>query len=107
MRLRRLRILASRRPGGLLDGYEVGFRLSDDVGVFSPFCLVGPNGAGKSQVLQVIAEICQSLVHAVDPELERVEANPGLLFELEYWIRPDTAADHVKVRVTRVAGQGP
>jgi len=65
--------------------------------------LIGPNGAGKSQFLQILAEIFQSVYHAVVHKEERVEGNPRLQFELEYLIHPPGAESNVHVRIARHA----
>lgn len=102
MRLLRLRVIAANTCGGLLDGFTLELRNpTTDDDIFAPVCLIGPNGAGKSQVLQVIAEMLQSVFHAVVNPEERVEGNPDLEFELEYLIRPSGRAENVHVRVAR------
>ena len=104
MKLLRVRVLSAATCGGLLDGFEVIFRdpASDD-SLFDPICLIGPNGTGKSQLMQVIAEMFQSTVHACNALEERKETNPRLQFELEYLIRPRPHAAPVHVRVSRIA----
>ncbi|MES9906234.1 MAG: restriction system-associated AAA family ATPase, partial [Sedimenticola sp.] len=82
---------------------ELGFRDSENLsGSFEPFCLIGPNGAGKSQLIQVIAEIFQSAIHAVSKEEERIESNPDLQFEVEYLIQIDSETAK-RVRLSREA----
>jgi restriction system-associated AAA family ATPase len=96
-------VVRSSVANGLLDGLQVDFRRPlDDVAGFQPTCLIGPNGAGKSQFLQVVAEAMQAVLHACVPEEERIDANPGLEFVIEYLISPrGAAAGRVHVRVSR------
>ncbi len=102
MKLLRVHIISARTCGGLLDGFNRSFRMSDaQFNCFDPLCLVGPNGSGKSQLMQVLAEVFQSVCHAVVPEEERLEANPDNLFEVEYLIRPDGCSEPVHVMVSR------
>ncbi|SFV16553.1 restriction system-associated AAA family ATPase [Pseudoduganella namucuonensis] len=97
MRLIRLNIVAADTCGGLLDGLDLNFRnIFDPVSSFDPLCLIGPNGAGKSQFLQLIAEIFQSIFHAIVPDEERSEGNPEILFELEYLMSVNGADCHIK-----------
>jgi restriction system-associated AAA family ATPase len=98
MRLIRLNIVAADTCGGLLDGLDLSFRsIFDPVNSFDPLCLIGPNGAGKSQFLQLISEIFQSVFHAIVPDEERAEGNPGILFEIEYLISISEKQCHVKI----------
>jgi restriction system-associated AAA family ATPase len=102
MKLLRVQVISAATCGGLLDGFEVQFRSpSTDSLAFDPLCLIGPNGTGKSQLMQVLAEMLQSAVHACNPLEERRETNPGLHFELEYLIRPLPTSDSVHMRVSR------
>jgi len=102
MRLLRVQVVAADTCGGLLDGLDLWLRSSArENGAFDPLCLVGPNGAGKSQFLQVVAEIFQSVFHALAKEEERVEGNPDLQFEVEYVIRPPGAKTDVHVCIGR------
>lgn len=102
MKLLRVHIIAAETCGGLLDNLNLSFRPNpSSMNGFEPICMIGPNGAGKSQFLQVIAEMFQSIFHAITSQEERVEGNPKLQFELEYLIRPkltDTSVVHVRVR---------
>ena len=104
MKLLRVDIHSAPSCGGLLDGLRVPFRSPFDCEYadFKPLCLVGPNGAGKSQFLQVIAEIFQSLIHAVAPNEERVDGNDSLLFEVEYLIKPSWAKEPLRVKASRL-----
>src|SRR5688572_23411481 len=100
MRLLRVHIITADTCGGLLDGLDLWLRSPTiNYSSFDPLCLIGPNGAGKSQFLQVIAEIFQSIFHAVVATEERVEGNPELEFEVEYLIQPDGTAANVHMRV--------
>jgi energy-coupling factor transporter ATP-binding protein EcfA2 len=103
MKLLRVEIQSAPSCGGLLDGLSISFRSPFDVEYadFSPLCLVGPNGAGKSQFLQVIAEIFQSLIHAVAPQEERVDGNDSLMFEIEYLINPSWANEPLRIKASR------
>jgi restriction system-associated AAA family ATPase len=103
MKLRRVDIHSAPSCGGLLDGFSIPFRspFADEFDAFKPLCLVGPNGAGKSQFLQVIAEIFQSLIHAVAPHEERLDGNDSLLFEIEYFIRPSWAKEPLRIKASR------
>lgn len=106
MRLLRVRIVQADTCGGLLDGLDVPLRSprkSDPT--FNPICLVGPNGAGKSQFLQIVAEIFQTIFHAVVSQEERIEGNSGLQFELEYIIRPPRSKKDAHVRACRKADE--
>lgn len=103
MKLLRVHIIAATTCGGLLDGFDISLRdASTELEIFDPMCLIGPNGAGKSQFLQVIAEMFQSIFHAVIPTEERLEGNKDLQFELEYLIRPEGTKTVAHVRVTRL-----
>lgn len=104
MKLLRVDIHSAPSCGGLLDGLSVPFRspFDSEYADFKPLCLVGPNGAGKSQFLQVVAEIFQSLIHAVAPHEERVDGNDSLLFEVEYLIKPSWAKDPLRVKASRL-----
>ncbi|WP_343565480.1 restriction system-associated AAA family ATPase [Kiloniella sp. b19] len=98
MKLLRVHIISAQTCGGLLDGVHKTFRYNeDDNDGFDPLCFVGPNGSGKSQFLQILAEIFQTISHAVVPTEERSDANSGLLFEIEYQIGQDNNATIVKV----------
>jgi restriction system-associated AAA family ATPase len=103
MKLLRVKVLSAHSCGGLLDGLDLIFRSPFDEGYsdFKPLCLVGPNGAGKSQFLQVVAEIFQSLIHAVAPQEERADGNEALLFEIEYLIKPPSLGTTVHIKATR------
>lgn len=101
MRLLRVHVIRADTCGGLLDGLDLWLRSPQDPAkAFDPLCLIGPNGSGKSQFLQVVAEIFQSVFHAVDASEERIEGNPTLEFEIEYLIRPpgSKASEHVRIR---------
>lgn len=104
MKLLRIDIRSASSCGGLLDGLSVPFRspFDSEYADFKPLCLVGPNGAGKSQFLQVVAEIFQSLIHAVAPDEERVDGNDSLLFEIEYLIKPIWAKEPFRVKASRL-----
>ena len=101
MKLLKLKIIEADTCGGLLNGLSVSFRegkiRTDD---FSPICLIGPNGTGKSQVLQIIAEIFQSVFAQYVPNEEQGKANENILFELEYLI-PSSDGEEQKVRIYR------
>jgi restriction system-associated AAA family ATPase len=103
MKLLRVEVLSAHSCGGLLDGLNVVFRspFDEEYSIFKPICLVGPNGAGKSQFLQVVAEIFQSLIHAVAPEEERADGNEALLFEVEYLIKPPLLDTHIQIKASR------
>lgn len=104
MKLLRVHIISAKSCGGLLDGLDVRLRgSSTSVNDFEPLCLIGPNGAGKSQLIQVIAEAFQSLLHAAVPDEERVEGNENLLFEIEYLISVPNHDKPVHVRARRFA----
>lgn len=104
MRLLRTHIIAAETCGGLLDGLDIWFRSpSSESDTFDPLCLIGPNGAGKSQLLQVLAEIFQSVFHACVPTEERVASNTELQFEVEYLIQPEETDRSVHIRVARQA----
>ncbi|MEM7770314.1 MAG: restriction system-associated AAA family ATPase [Cyanobacteria bacterium P01_A01_bin.37] len=104
MKLLRVRIISAKTCGGLLDEVERSLRSPfGDYSTFDPLCLIGPNGAGKSQFLQMIAEIFQSAFYACMPEEERIEGNPDLQFEIEYFIYPKDEPLPVRVRISREA----
>lgn len=104
MKLLRVNVIKADTCGGLLDGLDLAVRSpSNPVTTFDPLCLIGPNGTGKSQFLQIVAEIFQSIFHAVIPTEERVEGNPKLQFEIEYLIRPQGEQHEAHVRVERKA----
>lgn len=104
MRLLRVNVISAATCGGLLDGLDITFRNPLlDHSQFAPLCLIGPNGAGKSQLLQVLAEIFQSVFHACVGDEERIEGNPGLQFVLEYLIRPEGSQSEILVRLSRQA----
>ncbi|MCF7534117.1 restriction system-associated AAA family ATPase [Pseudomonas petrae] len=104
MKLLRVHIITAKSCGGLLDGLDVRLRgSSTSVSDFEPLCLIGPNGAGKSQLIQVIAEAFQSLLHAAVPDEERAEGNENLLFEIEYLISEPKHDKPVHVRARRLA----
>lgn len=102
MKLLRLRVISAETCGGLLDGLDGRLRspLAMTPG-FDPICFVGPNGAGKSQFLQVLAEVFQSIFHAVVPHEERIDGNPDLQFDLEYLIQPNGAEKMLHVRASK------
>ena len=84
-----------------MDGFALQFRKTTPTeSGFEPLCLIGPNGAGKSQLLQVVAEIFQSVFNACVPEQERRDGNPALQFLIEYEIG-DPAPASKWVRITR------
>jgi restriction system-associated AAA family ATPase len=102
MKLLRAHIIKADTCGGLLDRLDLWLRDPQNPGSrFDPLCLIGPNGSGKSQLLQVIAEMFQSVFHAIAPSEERIESNPNLQFELEYVIRSANSREISHVRVTR------
>jgi restriction system-associated AAA family ATPase len=102
MKLIRVQIFSAETCGGLLDGLNVSFRSAQAPQLeFDPLCLIGPNGTGKSQFLQVIAEIFQSLFHAVSKSEERDEGNSSLQFEVEYLIAPSEGGPQIHVRASR------
>jgi len=104
MKLLRVHVISAKTCGGLLDGLDVWLRSpSTEYSTFDPLCLVGPNGSGKSQFLQVIAEILQCLCHVCSNKEERIEANPELLFELEYLVCPEGKQEPAHIRVSRQA----
>jgi thioredoxin reductase len=103
MKLLRINVIRAATCGGLLDGLDIRLRApTEPYDVFDPLCFVGPNGSGKSQLMQVIAEICQTLCHACVPSEERLESNRSLEFEIEYLIRPSGAEHPVHVRASRI-----
>lgn len=103
MRLLRVNVVAADTCGGLLDGLDLWLRSpSGNYGAFEPLCLIGPNGAGKSQLLQVIAEIFQTIFHEVVPGEERNEGNARLQFEIEYLILMPRAIKESHVRISRL-----
>jgi restriction system-associated AAA family ATPase len=101
VRLVRIEVGAGASCGGLLDGFSLQFRRPGGGLAFEPVCLLGPNGSGKSQLLQVLAEIFQSLFHACCPEEERAESNPDLTFEIEWEVGLEGEDDPVRVRARR------
>jgi restriction system-associated AAA family ATPase len=101
MKLLRVHVIEARTCGGLLDGLDIQFRNPNIAPGFEPICLIGQNGTGKSQFLQVIAEIFQSILHAVTPREEILDGNPELLFEVEYLISTVNKAHNIHVKVTR------
>lgn len=104
MKLVRVCIIAAETCGGLLDDVNVGLRSPlNDYSSFDPLCLIGPNGSGKSQFLQVIAEIFQSVFHTCLSEEERIEGNPDIQFEIEYFIYPEENQPPIRVRISREA----
>lgn len=104
MKLLRVRIISAKTCGGLLDEVERSLRSPfDEYSTFDPLCLIGPNGAGKSQFLQMIAEIFQSVFFTCIPEEERIEGNPDLQFEMEYFIYADNESEPSRVRISREA----
>ena len=104
MKLLRVHVISAKTCGGLLDGFDIWLRSpTADFSAFDPLCFVGPNGAGKSQFLQIVVEMFQAVFHACVPAQERLEANPDLLFEIEYLIRPPNKRKPVHVRLSRTA----
>jgi restriction system-associated AAA family ATPase len=104
VKLLRVKVVSAATCGGLLDGFELWFRSADvEAPSFTPLCLVGPNGSGKSQLMQILAEMFQSLIHECNRNEERAETNPNLQFELEYLIRPKPGNEVVHIRVSRIA----
>jgi restriction system-associated AAA family ATPase len=102
MKLLRVNIISAKTCGGLLDGLDVRFRSPfDDYSSFDPLCFIGRNGAGKSQFLQILAEIFQSAFHACVRHQERVEGNPDLQFEIEYFIDSESDLAPIRVRISR------
>lgn len=103
MKLLSLKIDRADACGGLLDGLFIPFRkVYPDTGIFDPLCLVGPNGTGKSQILQVIAEIFQSVFKTFLLEEEHGTPNEELLFEIEYLINSNVDSDTaIPVRISR------
>lgn len=104
MKLTRIKVIKADTCGGLLDGLDVVLRPEDTPGLFSPVCLIGPNGAGKSQFLQVVAEVFQSLFHALSPSEERKEGNPSLQFIVEYLVWKTGSGAPEIVRASRLLG---
>lgn len=106
MRLIALNVIKAVTCGGLLDGFDVEFRAPGGrEGML--LCLIGPNGSGKSQMLQILAEVFQAIIHQVCPEEEREDGNPELQFEVEYEVKPRAGwVEHVKWRRTD-EGDGP
>jgi len=104
MKLLQVHIISAKTCGGLLDGVDRSLRSPfSDYSSFDPLCLIGPNGAGKSQFLQMIAEIFQSVFYACIRDEERIEGNPDLQFEIEYFIHPEDDQLPVRVRISREA----
>lgn len=104
MKLLRVRIISAKTCGGLLDEVERSLRNPFNAySKFDPLCLIGPNGAGKSQFLQMIAEIFQSVFFTCIPEEERIEGNPDLQFEIEYFIYSKDNSPPVRVLISREA----
>jgi restriction system-associated AAA family ATPase len=102
MKLLRVHILSADTCGGLLDGLHIGFRSPlSHTSSFEPLCLIGPNGAGKSQLLQILAEIFQSIFYNCLKKEERVEGNPSIQFEIEYLICPNGISPPIRVRGSR------
>lgn len=102
MRLLRVKVIAAKTCGGLLDGFDLYLRGKFNINWgFDPLCFIGPNGSGKSQFLQVLSEMFQSLLHTCVKHQEREESNPDLQFILEYLIRIPNQEEPVHVRVTR------
>lgn len=104
MRLRRLKIEKTSAGGGLFDGIDVWFGRDTDSKTTEslvPLCMIGPNGSGKSQFLQLLAEIFQAAWYEHSPQEERTSANPDMLFELTYLIRPDGEGDPEEVTLAR------
>ncbi|WP_106395459.1 restriction system-associated AAA family ATPase [Enhygromyxa salina] len=96
MKLISLRVFEAATCGGLLDGLELDFHADDAERAFSAMCLVGPNGSGKSQLLQVLAEVFQSIAATVVSEEERKDGNPDLRFEIIYQLQSDGAQTIVR-----------
>jgi len=104
MKLLRVHIISAKTCGGLLDGVDRSLRSPfSDYSSFDPLCLIGPNGAGKSQFLQMIAEIFQSVFYVCIRDEERIEGNPDLQFEIEYFIHPADDQLPVRIRISREA----
>jgi len=104
MKLIKVKIIKAETCAGLLDGVTVSFRGSKpDTSIFDPLCLIGPNGTGKSQLLQVIAEIFQTIFHQYAPKEERSTANSTLEFEIEYAINSLSSKTAEYVRIFRKA----
>lgn len=102
MKLLRIHVIEAKTCGGLLDGFDRSFRdPTTDFGSFDPICLIGPNGSGKSQLMQLLAEIFQSVCHAVVDGEERLQANSENRFEIEYLIRPESATAPIHVMISR------
>lgn len=105
MKLLRVHIISAETCGGLLDGLDLEFRSPFDnfyeSEPFEPLCFIGPNGAGKSQLLQIIAEVFQSVFHGCVKQEEREDSNPALQFELEYIIFLKDENNPTRVRVSR------
>ena len=98
MKLIKVKIFKAETCAGLLDGVTIAFRGNKpDISVFDPLCLIGPNGTGKSQLLQVIAEIFQAIFHQYIPTEERLTANSGLEFEIEYAINSLDSDQHIRI----------
>lgn len=104
MKLIRVHVISAKTCGGLLDGLDLWLRSPNaEAKGYEPLCLIGPNGAGKSQFLQVVAEIFQSILHAVLSKEERVESNQNLHFEVEYLVQTPGSEGLVHVRAARQA----
>ena len=103
MKLLKLQVISAESCGGLLDDLDCRLRspltMTDG---FDPICFLGPNGAGKSQLLQVLAEVFQSIFHVVVQAEERIDGNPDLQFDLEYLIQPKDAEKMLHVRASKI-----
>lgn len=100
MKLIKVKIFKAETCAGLLDEVTVAFRGNKpDISIFNPLCLIGPNGTGKSQLLQVIAEIFQAIFHQYIRTEERLTANSGLEFEIEYAINSldSDSGQHIRI----------
>ncbi|WP_321337353.1 restriction system-associated AAA family ATPase [uncultured Cohaesibacter sp.] len=109
MKLIHLEIIEASSCGGLLDGFAVDlYRPAIDSNqALRPLCLLGPNGSGKSQFLQVVAEIFQAAWHTHEPEEERAEANPHLLFKLTYETSDTDGSNVRRVKISRTSETKP
>ncbi|MEM9943334.1 MAG: restriction system-associated AAA family ATPase [Planctomycetota bacterium] len=101
MKLIRIHIISAKTCGGLLDGFDRVLRFDTEFDDFAPLCLIGPNGSGKSQLMQLLAEIFQSVFHELVPDEEQDEANANNQFEIEYMIRPGSSRTPVHVKLNR------